>query len=91
MVIWAPGCGFSGWYSGYWSLSVLCSSSDTCGKMTTIIIKKANFKLDNKILDDLGYTLKLNEWRKKIEISRVREEIERLQVLKIPDIEIVLD
>lgn len=59
--------------------------------MTTIIIKKANFKLDNKILDDLGYTLKLNEWRKKIEISRVREEIERLQVLKIPDIEIVLD
>ncbi len=59
--------------------------------MTTIIIKKANFKLDNKILDDLGYTLKWNTWRKKIEISRVREEIERLRVLKIPDIEVVLD
>ncbi len=59
--------------------------------MTTIIIKKANFKLDDKILEELGYNLKWNAWRKKIELSRIREEIERLHVLKIPDIEILLD
>ncbi len=59
--------------------------------MTTIIIKKDNFKLDDKILEDLGYSSKWNEWRKKIEIFQIREEIERLQVLKIPDIEVLLD
>ena len=59
--------------------------------MTTINIKKEKYTLDNKILQDLGYILKRRVWSKKIEISQIREEIERLQVLKIPDIEIVLD
>jgi len=59
--------------------------------MTTIIIKKEKCMLDDKILKELGYTLKWNIWSKKIEISRIRMEIERLQVLKIPDIEVILD
>ncbi len=59
--------------------------------MTTIIIRKEKYTLDGKILQDLGYVLKKRAWCKKIEMSRIREEIERLQVLKIPDIEIVLD
>lgn len=59
--------------------------------MTTIIIKKEKCTLDDKIMKDKGFTLKWNAWSKKIEISRIREEIERLQVLKIPDIEVVLD
>ncbi len=59
--------------------------------MTTIIIKKEKCTLDDKILKDMGFTLKWNVWNKKIEMSRIREEIERLQVLKVPDIEVVLD
>ncbi len=60
-------------------------------KMTTIKIKKEKCTLDDKILKELGYTLKWNVWSKKIEIYRIRKEIERLQVLKIPDIEVILD
>jgi hypothetical protein len=60
-------------------------------KMTTINIKKEKCTLDDKILKELGFTLKWNVWSKKIEISRIRKEIERLQVLKIPDIEVILD
>ena len=60
-------------------------------KMTTINIKKEKCTIDDKILKELGYTLKWNVWSKKIEISRMRKEIERLQVLKIPDIEVLLD
>jgi len=60
-------------------------------KMTTINIKKEKCTLDDRILKELGYTMKWNVWSKKIEISRIRKEIERLQVLKIPDIEVVLD
>lgn len=59
--------------------------------MTTIIIKEENSTLDDKILKELGYTLKWNAWTKKVEMTRIREEIERLQVLKIPNVEIVLD
>ncbi len=59
--------------------------------MTTIIIKKEKYTLDSKILQDLGYVLKRRVWCKKIEMSQIREEIERLQVLKVPDIEVVLD
>ncbi|VVB88741.1 Uncharacterised protein [uncultured archaeon] len=59
--------------------------------MTTIIIKKEKYTLDSKILLDLGYVLKRRAWCKKIEMPQIREEIERLQVLKIPDIVVVLD
>ncbi len=59
--------------------------------MTTIIIKREMHKLDNKILQDLGYTLKRGVWSKKVEMPQIRNEIEKLQILKIPDIEIVLD
>jgi hypothetical protein len=59
--------------------------------MTTIIIKQENSMLDDKILKDMGYTLKWNAWSKKVEMTYIREEINRLQVLKIPNIEIVLD
>ena len=59
--------------------------------MTTIIIKEEKSKLDDKMLKELGYVLKANAWSKKVEMTRIREEIERLQVLKIPNIEIVLD
>jgi hypothetical protein len=59
--------------------------------MTTININEEKCTLDDKILKEMGYTLKFDVWSKKIEISRIREEIERLQVLKIPDIEVVLD
>jgi len=58
--------------------------------MTTIIIKKMH-KLDNKILRDLGYTMISGVWSKKVEMPQIRSEIEKLQMLKIPDIEIVLD
>ena len=59
--------------------------------MTTIIIKRDMHKLDNEILRDLGYTLKRDDWSKKIEMPQIRNEIEKLQILKIPNIEIVLD
>ncbi|VVB84409.1 Uncharacterised protein [uncultured archaeon] len=59
--------------------------------MTTIIIKKENCPVDDKILLDMGYVLKRRVWFKKIEISGIGKELERLQVLKIPDIEVVLD
>ncbi len=59
--------------------------------MTTITIKSDMHKLDNKILQDLGYTLIRGVWGKKIEMSQIRSEIEKLQILKIPNIEIVLD
>lgn len=49
------------------------------------------YKLDNKILQDLGYTLIRGVWSKKVEIPLIRNEIEKLQILKIPNIEIVLD
>ena len=60
-------------------------------KNDNIIIKKEKSALDDKILKELGYVLKLNACSKKVEITHIREEIERLQVLKIPNIEIVLD
>jgi hypothetical protein len=60
-------------------------------KMTTITIKKETYTLDNRILQDLGYILKGRVWSKKIEMPQIRNEIERLQVLKIPNIEIILD
>ncbi len=59
--------------------------------MTTIIIKNDMHRPDNKILRDLGYTLKRDVWTKKIEMPQIRSEIEQLRILKIPDIEIVLD
>jgi len=59
--------------------------------MTTINIKKEKCTFDDKILKELGYTLKWDAWSKKIEISRIRGEIETLQALKIPDIEVILD
>lgn len=59
--------------------------------MTTIIIKKENCPVDDRILQDMGYVLKRMVWSKKIEMSGIREEIERLQVLKIPDIEVLQD
>ena len=59
--------------------------------MTTINIKKEMHKLDNKILQDLGYRLIRGVWSKKVEMPQIRTEIEKLQILKIPNIEIVLD
>jgi hypothetical protein len=59
--------------------------------MTTIIIKSDMHKLDNKILQDLGFTLIRGVWSKKVEMPQIRSEIERLQILKIPNIEIVLN
>ena len=59
--------------------------------MTTINIKQEIHKLDNKILRDLGYTLIGGIWCKKVEMPQIRSEIEKLQILKIPNIEIVLD
>ena len=59
--------------------------------MTTIIIKSDKHELDNKILQDLGYTLIRGVWSKKIEMPQIKSEIEKLQILKIPNIEIVLD
>lgn len=59
--------------------------------MTSIIIKKEKYEFDDKLLQELGYTLKWDVWSKKVEMSRIRNEIERLRVLKIPEIEIVLD
>ena len=59
--------------------------------MTTIIIKNEMYKLDNKILRDLGYTLIRDVWNKKVEMPQIKNEIEKLQILKVPNIEIVLD
>jgi hypothetical protein len=59
--------------------------------MTTIIIKSDIHKLDNKILQDLGYALIRGVCSKKVEMPQIRSEIEKLQLLKIPNIEIVLD
>ncbi|MFZ3170342.1 MAG: hypothetical protein WA130_22235 [Candidatus Methanoperedens sp.] len=59
--------------------------------MTTIIIKEENSTLNDEILKELGYILKWNVWTKKVEMTWIREEIERLRVLKIPNVEIVLD
>jgi len=59
--------------------------------MTTINIKREMHKPDNKILRDLGYSLIRDVWSKKIEMPQIRSEIEKLQLLKIPNIEIVLD
>jgi hypothetical protein len=59
--------------------------------MTTINIKREIHNLDNKILRDLGYTLIGSIWCKKVEMPQIRSEIEKLQILNIPNIEIVLD
>ncbi len=59
--------------------------------MTTIIIKSDMYKLDNKILQDLGYTLIRGVWSKKVEMPQIRSEMEKLRILKIPNTEIVLD
>jgi hypothetical protein len=59
--------------------------------MTTINIKREIHKLDNKILRDLGYALIGGIWSKKVEMPQIRSEIEKLHLLKIPNIEIVLD
>jgi hypothetical protein len=58
--------------------------------MTTINIKSDMHKLDN-ILQDLGYKLIRGVYSKKVEMPQIRSEIEKLQMLKIPNIEIVLD
>jgi hypothetical protein len=42
-------------------------------------------------LQDLGYILKKGSWCKKVELSKIRNEIERLHILKISNIEIILD
>ncbi len=59
--------------------------------MTTIIIKRDLHKLDNKIFLDLGYMLSRDVWSKKVEMPQIRNEIEKLRILKIPNIEIILD
>ena len=59
--------------------------------MATIIINNEMHKLNNKILRDLGYTLIRDVWNKKVEMPQIRNEIEKLQILKFPNIEIVLD
>ncbi len=59
--------------------------------MTTIIIKRDLHKQDNKIFRDLGYMLSRGVWSKKVEMPQIRNEIEKLRILKIPNIEIVLD
>ncbi len=59
--------------------------------MTTINVKREMHKLQDKILRDLGYTLIRGVWSKKVEMLQIRSEIEKLQILKIPNIEIVLD
>jgi hypothetical protein len=59
--------------------------------MTTINIKREMHKLDNNILRDLGYALIRGVWSKKVEMAEIRSEIEKLQTLKISNIEIVLD
>jgi len=59
--------------------------------MTTIIIKREMYKLNNKIITDLGFTLIRGVWSKKVEMQQIKSEIEKLQLLKIPNIEIVLD
>ncbi len=45
---------------------------DNYTQMTTINIKKEKCTLDDKILKELGYTLKWNVWSKKIEIYWIR-------------------
>jgi len=57
--------------------------------MTTINIKSDMHKLD-KILQDLGYKLIRGVCSKKVEMAQIRSEIEKLQLLKIPNIEILL-
>ena len=59
--------------------------------MTTINIKREMHKLDNNILRDLDYALIGGIWSKKVEMPQIRSEIEKLLLLKIPNIEIVLD
>jgi hypothetical protein len=59
--------------------------------MTTINIKREMHEMHNKILRDLGYELIRGAWSKKVEMPQIRNEIEKLQLLKIPNIEIVLD
>ena len=58
--------------------------------MTTIIIKKDTYKLENKILQDLGYIWIRDICYKKVDISQIRDEIEKLRILKISNIEIIL-
>jgi len=59
--------------------------------MTTINLKREMHKLDTKILRDLGYTLIRGVWSKEVEMPQISSEIEKLRILKIPNIEIVLD
>ena len=60
--------------------------------MSTIIIKKEMYKLDNKLLQDLGYSSKGNTWSKSgIDIPAIRKELEKLRILKITGVEILLD
>jgi len=60
--------------------------------MTTIIIKKEKYGLSNKLLQDLGYISKGNTWRKSdIDITTIRIELEKLKILKISDVEVLLD
>jgi len=42
-------------------------------------------------LRDFGYMLTRGVWSKKVEMLQIRSEIEKLQILRIPNIEIVLD
>ncbi len=60
--------------------------------MTTIIIRKEKYGLSNKLLQDLGYISKGNTWSKSdIDITTIRKELEKLKILKISDVEVLLD
>ncbi len=60
--------------------------------MTTIIIRKEKYGLSNKLLQDLGYISKGNTWSKSdIDIAIIRKELEKLKILKISDVEVLLD
>ena len=60
--------------------------------MTTIIIRKEKYVLGDKLLQDLGYSSKGSTWNKSdIDITTIRKELEKLKILKISDIEMLLD
>ncbi len=60
--------------------------------MATIIIRKEKYGLSNKLLQDLGYISKGNMWSKSdIDITTIRKELEKLKILKISEVEVLLD
>jgi hypothetical protein len=48
--------------------------------MTTMIIKSDIHKLDNKILQDLGFMLIRGVWSKKVEMPQIRSEIKKAPI-----------